>query len=725
MNNNVGQHLSFVELLQLSEIDNICIPVIQRDYAQGRKDTQATEIRNEFVASLKNAIETNELLTLDCIYGSIKERNFIPTDGQQRLTTLFLLHYYISVATGNLDSSLLNKFTYVVRDSAKEFCEALAANSIEITTTTPSIVVRNALWYHGGVFDNDPTIVGMLKMLDEIHVQFGTACSEEYYNRLFGSGSPVKFWFLSIDNFGFADDLFIKMNARGKSLTRFEMFKSEFETAITKSCDPTLVDEWKEKIDNDWLEFFWLYLDKDAPNNAENGLFRYIIFIGDTFYSWQKKSLFNPRNFSEDSDKIQYRNAIDALRQPKLLKFLCASLNVLNSFIAKDYFDSYKEIFKAIVFGNNLDFWKYAKLFAIIDYIVKFGPHRSDFSQFERVLSNLFASQREINKRDMIYNTSIDSSHYYSFTKGIDDLLVRMTLFNGDILKALKEGKDIIGLTGFSLEVEKSIFIAQFGEADILSLEQIPELCGHIQNFVSPVKSLIAAEKLSQFIQHKKTFLRLLQSYSLDEMLPLRVGYLWPLSLGENESKSFRKHRLWFNGSEYGDFLLTAGPGETKKWQQPLRALIADLSQLPCDNVAEEMLNLLQQRTDNLLFSNWYDYLVKYEEFFVSDEYCCCMLPEYSGGTGYFCLVSSKSWNAPYNPFCKALANKLGVRFSTIGDIKNVLRISNKITAEIMNDGNWRITIDGNTEIVSAGVGEDCIEKVTNYLTSKNYIAVQ
>ena len=41
MNNKIGQLLSFVELVRFTEIDKICIPVIQRDYAQGRPDPQA------------------------------------------------------------------------------------------------------------------------------------------------------------------------------------------------------------------------------------------------------------------------------------------------------------------------------------------------------------------------------------------------------------------------------------------------------------------------------------------------------------------------------------------------------------------------------------------------------------------------------------------------------------------------------------------------------------
>ncbi len=718
MDRNIGQLLSFVQLLRIEEMDSISIPVIQRDYAQGRTDTQATEIRNDFVSSLKNALETNELLTLDCIYGSIRERSFIPTDGQQRLTTMFLLHYYISVAADKLDSDLLNKFTYMVRDSAKEFCESLANHSIDLTTKFPSLAVKNALWYHGGVFDNDPTIIGMLKMLDEIHVQFGTANALDYYEKLFEYESPIKFWWLSIDNFGFADDLFIKMNARGKSLTRFEMFKAEFETVITKSGNVDIVHEWKEKIDNDWLEMFWQYFGDNAPNYAENGLFRYIIFVGETFHSWQKRTTFVSKNISEDIDKIQYRNTITVFQDPNYFEFLCASLDILEKLIKSDEFSNCKEFFNALLTGNNLDFWKYAKLFATISYFVKFGV-LDNFLPYQRVLNNLIAYQREINKRDMIFNTAIDGAFYHSFTKGIEDLLIHMEAYGGDVLKALQTIQGITGVSGHSYEKIKATYISRHGDEEILKLEQMPEMCGLIHNFIEPDKILIFADKLVQVAKNKRAFLQLLQSYSPNEMLLLRVGYLWPVVFGEEGSKNFRKHRIWFNNSDNGDFMFTAAPGETRKWQVPLKALIAELAAMPSDDIEHEMAELLNRRITSIRFTNWFDYLVKYPEFFVSDEYCCCMIPEYYAGTGYLCLVSDKNWRSPYNPFCKALANKLGVKYRISGDVKNILHLPNNITAEITSDGSWRITCEDKSEILKCSAGQDCILLAAEYLAAK------
>lgn len=74
-------------------ISNITIPIIQRDYAQGRDENK--DLRKEFIDKLFQHLESKQKLKLDFIYGSINptnENSFLPLDGQQRLTTLYLLH---------------------------------------------------------------------------------------------------------------------------------------------------------------------------------------------------------------------------------------------------------------------------------------------------------------------------------------------------------------------------------------------------------------------------------------------------------------------------------------------------------------------------------------------------------------------------------------------------------------------------------------------------------
>src|SRR4051812_47639624 len=80
----------------ISGTERIEIPLIQRDFAQGRTDVQTTRIRESFLDVLHQAATGGERAGLDFIYGEVTDGTLRPLDGQQRLTTLFLLHWYVA-----------------------------------------------------------------------------------------------------------------------------------------------------------------------------------------------------------------------------------------------------------------------------------------------------------------------------------------------------------------------------------------------------------------------------------------------------------------------------------------------------------------------------------------------------------------------------------------------------------------------------------------------------
>ena len=55
------------------QLNKIAIPIIQRDYAQGRIDPDVNRVRSRFLYSLYNAI-TGDPVTLDFGYGDIDEK---------------------------------------------------------------------------------------------------------------------------------------------------------------------------------------------------------------------------------------------------------------------------------------------------------------------------------------------------------------------------------------------------------------------------------------------------------------------------------------------------------------------------------------------------------------------------------------------------------------------------------------------------------------------------
>ena len=85
------------------EVQRIEIPIIQRDYAQGRDGGNVARIRANFLDALHNALTTATPISLDFVYGDVVEGTLRPLDGQQRLTTLFLLHWYLAWRAGRLE----------------------------------------------------------------------------------------------------------------------------------------------------------------------------------------------------------------------------------------------------------------------------------------------------------------------------------------------------------------------------------------------------------------------------------------------------------------------------------------------------------------------------------------------------------------------------------------------------------------------------------------------
>lgn len=299
---------------------NIEIPILQRDYAQGRKGKEA--LRRTFLASLKKALDDADIpesgytpLQLDFVYGSTlthKEggtnTTLQPLDGQQRLTTLWLLHWYIALRAGKLEeaSKTLGRFSYETRISSRVFCQKMCvANKFDaflseiiqyeaslkeakIESDSVTNVYKNAVdgmemphaksneikqpriadfietqtWFYTK-WKQDPTIQSMLRMLsgdkneaevqkkkrqnkkdlqieiddDSIEKIFSSTPQrdfEKYWELLKSEYSPIVFYHLPLKKFGLSDDLYVKMNARGKALTPFENFKADLIGYIRK-----------------------------------------------------------------------------------------------------------------------------------------------------------------------------------------------------------------------------------------------------------------------------------------------------------------------------------------------------------------------------------------------------------------------------------------------------------------------------------------------------------
>ena len=345
----------------------ISIPIIQRDYAQGRKD--AATIRDKFLHEIFNRLDNDENLFLDFVYGNIEGDKFIPIDGQQRLTTLFLLHLYFAKKEKK-DCEYLKGFTYETRSSSREFCERLVNADIDFNKDEISADIKNYSWFMP-FWENDPTVKSMLVMLDSIHDKFKNS---NFYDRL----ENIKFSFLELKEFGLTDDLYIKMNARGKPLSEFENFKAEFEKELSQDI--------KAKLDNEWLDLFWGLKDSDKKSIDLSSVDkRYMAFFKGVASNFTILDIKDTKDF--DFDEFDILDTLEFFSSNKnnvnnVIKILDELCEVSNYELLKNFTDTSKDV----------TYETRVKFFALSMFLINFGAQKlgGDFyKEYERITSNV------------------------------------------------------------------------------------------------------------------------------------------------------------------------------------------------------------------------------------------------------------------------------------------------------------------------------------------------
>ncbi|MBY9075957.1 DUF262 domain-containing protein [Nocardioides sp. WL0053] len=328
-------------------VDQVEIPLIQRDYAQGRQDARTNAIRGTFLDALHTALTEDVAVGLDFIYGEVRDGKFEPLDGQQRLTTLFLLHWYVAFRRGGLDGRQpWASFTYATRPSARLFCERIVKYPPPSDLAgPPSAWITDQSWYlHLWRFD--PTIRAMLVTLDAIAERFSDEDAEELWTRLTDDTHPA-IWFqlLPIDEMGAAEDLYIKMNSRGKPLTAFEAFKAHLGQLVAESG---AADDFGHKIDGVWTDLFWPY--RGDNDIVDDEFMRYFDFLVEVC-EWRENRIRGEEVLTPEQ-RINALLSCSNPRRKEHLDFICAAFDtwVADRTIA----DVFADLFKSSIEGDGV-----------------------------------------------------------------------------------------------------------------------------------------------------------------------------------------------------------------------------------------------------------------------------------------------------------------------------------------------------------------------------------
>lgn len=483
MNNpifNPDMNSDFISFFSNNHIE---IPLIQRDYVQGSK-LQA-EKRDAFIDALYTAL-TNESATceLDFIYGIFENETFFPLDGQQRLTTLYLLHWYLlnkcRIEDPELYARIINnlnffdkQFSYKTRRSSTAFCQKLTAFRPESFTDSISKKIKDQNWFSED-WQQDPTILAMLDMLDALDEKYKKLTNPSLPKILDKLLSPKAIIFDKLDmgTYKLTDSLYIKMNARGKQLTDFENWKANFIQFLEENHDQQyykyaeedrkndfskIKDYFTHSIEHQWTDLFWYYAIahyKDLKNTTKDtplidsfflNFYHYICRILSSLEEKEnKEEMESNSNVTETTRKLLFKEI-------KNVEFLFGALDlftqlgqnnegkVANFFKSLFYIEGQKtdgsvklflseklkneDLFELCINGNaTVD--QQMLLFCIIKYCIKHKCYTvtDELKKYTRVCRNLLENINQRLSNDMKIHSNVRFSELPKYIKTIEQL---------------------------------------------------------------------------------------------------------------------------------------------------------------------------------------------------------------------------------------------------------------------------------------------------------------
>ena len=496
LENNI--EISFWQLL--SATSKIVIPIIQRDYAQGRSDDKTKEIRTRFLGKIINVLSHSETdnqkktypLELDFVYGNIENNVFQPLDGQQRLTTLFLLHWYIAhkikKLSGNKNEFL--RFTYETRISSREFCSELVNKGNNLGKGEAiSEQIKDSTWFFLS-WENDPTIKAMLIMLNDIEKQLVGKNLTELWTKLISKNPPIIFHFKELKDIGLTDDLYIKMNARGKELTDFEHFKALFEKHIDeKEWEAEITSPqhtFSHKIDTIWTDLFWKHRGED--NLVDNEFIKFISGLAINAYAKNQEiyeSIEEERKTRERLEGENQKNITDeAVKRERIENRIQALFNNPSDINPED-------------FPNEISFNYLDKCFDI------YSKSNYDLLLPDKLLLWNFCENKKVKINN---NTEADNTLFIEFIKGAETTYKQRALFYAQTLFLLKQ-EDFVAESFFNwMRVVRNIvqnstinsattFIGSVG-----LISEISKGCDYIYKYLAqnPIKSSFASNQIKE-----------------------------------------------------------------------------------------------------------------------------------------------------------------------------------------------------------------------------------
>lgn len=282
-------------------IEQIIIPEIQRDYVW--KEVQVIGLFNSIIEDFKKYLspkefievksEDKDLITafnefyrkrkfasnIGFIYAYNDEQypgKYFLIDGQQRITTIFLILLALSTKKESLKTKYLSTYTingdlkldYRVRESAHDFAKEFVKHTLEKNSE-----FSDSNLYFDNKYNSDKTVSCIIQNFDIINnylEKLQDVKLEDLYSYL---EELVEFWYFDTNVSEQGEELYIYMNARGEQMQGNENIKADL---LGRLSSPTLKNTYGTKWE-EWQDFFWKKRGKNQ--NADKGFNQFLCCI--------------------------------------------------------------------------------------------------------------------------------------------------------------------------------------------------------------------------------------------------------------------------------------------------------------------------------------------------------------------------------------------------------------------------------------------------------------
>lgn len=697
---------NFKKLIEKHEIK---IPIIQRDYAQGR--TEAKIIRDKFLDNIFTHLINNKEMLLDFIYGSVKNNIFLPLDGQQRLTTIFLLYWYFGKKEKE-NISFLEQFTYETRASSREFCQNLIKEEFDIFKDSDNLSekIKNSSWFLY-FWDNDPTIKSMLTMIDDIHKKFN---NNEFFNKL----ELLKFHLIELENFNLDDDLYVKMNARGKKLTDFEIFKAEFEKFLfnkkKKDSKERFIENFIKNVDGEWTDLFWKLNFKDDKFLIDDAFMNFFYFISEMLYVKSKEKttaiIFEDmkKNTSKLIENVYYNDEnIDFFF--KAIKYLEKIANFNKDFFSNNFeknrlalFDKYPNLLTKVINndkGNLINLQQKILLFIIINDFIENEGNINTINLLDklRIVRNLTQRIRALKQGRIDYTSILPyESLYYILNLSLVNTKenIYIYLINNEV-KLTNTG---ISKDSLDQEISKATYIQNDNnlKCAIQQLEDCKYICGDLTFFLFEDKELLkfASDNIAE-IFNSETHLIIRSLLTIDD----HTKYIGFAGSG---------FKYFFGVDDKWEILLTKSHQYDidcylnlfYQFFQKYKSAKDKFSDYDSNKILEQLISDYLNNQDNINYTSWLYYFIKYgDKIFNNIE---------KRERNYFVWYSNEDNFNIDKMYGETMGSKyVNTYVKILSEISNVpliendkraeyIKINNKVDEILCDEKEWKIKFDDN-----------------------------